>query len=255
MLAIANKPGASFTQEVPMSLESIEHAKNKAHESLSRNNAAFAAGEIDEADWFLAGQVSTAAYLAADNPRSQSGHSGDKAHWKHARSLIGDAISRDGSFLDVGCASGHLMECMQQWLREKSVDIEPYGLDIAPELADLARRRLPHWTDRIHVGNALYWHPPLRFDFVRTGLEYVPPSRQRNFIQHLLTHVVTPGGRLIIGSYSEERDDTRPGASVEDDVRSWGFTVAGRTQRTHVHDERVYRVLWIDRPVDSQLTP
>ena len=103
-----------------MSLESIEYAKNRGHYLLARSNAALEAGEIDEAGWFLAGQsVITPAYLAADNPRSQSGHSGDKEHWRHARSLIGDAISRDGSFLDIGCASGHLMECMQQWLREK----------------------------------------------------------------------------------------------------------------------------------------
>ena len=50
-------------------------------------------------------------------------------------------------------------------------------LDIAPELADLARRRLPKWMDRIYVGNVLYWNPPKRFDFVRTGLEYVPERR------------------------------------------------------------------------------
>jgi SAM-dependent methyltransferase len=232
-----------------MSQPPIEYAKNRAYELLEQSNAALERGEIDEKGWFLAGQaVITPAYMSADNPRAQSGHSGDEAHWTHARSLIADAVSRNGSFLDIGCASGYLMECMQRWLRQKGLEIEPYGLDIAAELADLARRRLPHWVDRIHVGNALYWQPQMRFDFVRIGLEYVPSARQKDLVQRLLLDVVAPGGHLIIGTYNEERDDTRVESSMEDTVSSWGFTVAGRAERTHYHDERlVYRVLWIDR--------
>jgi hypothetical protein len=38
----------------------------------------------------------------------------------------------------------------------------------------MARHRLPHWADRIAVGNALDWIPGRSFDFVRTGLEYAP---------------------------------------------------------------------------------
>ena len=74
------------------------------------------------------------AYLSSDNPRGQSGYSGDDARWKLARSLIADAIDRDGTFLDVGCASGYLMETMQRWCAEKGISIEPYGLDISPEV-------------------------------------------------------------------------------------------------------------------------
>jgi len=122
--------------------------------------------------------VMTPAYLAADNPRGQSGHGGDDARWTHARSLIADAIDRRGTFLDIGCASGYLMESIQRWCAEKGVAIEPYGLDIAPELADLAKSRLPHWAHRIFTGNALGWRPPMRFNFVRTCM-YVPRRRRR----------------------------------------------------------------------------
>jgi hypothetical protein len=30
--------------------------------------------------------------------------------------------------------------------------VEPYGVDISPALAELARRRLPRWADRIWTG-------------------------------------------------------------------------------------------------------
>jgi hypothetical protein len=39
-----------------------------------------------------------------------------------------------------------------RWARH---DIEPYGPELTPALAELARRRLPEWADRIFVGNAL----------------------------------------------------------------------------------------------------
>jgi len=235
-------------------MESLEAARNRAYELLEKINISLEANEIDEARWFVeVASVITPAYLAGNNPRSQSGHSGDETHWEHARSLVVDAISKNGTFLDIGCASGHLMECVQSWARKSGFTVEPYGLEISSELAELARSRLPIWSDRIFVDNALYWNPPMRFDFVRTGLEYVPPVRQRDLVNHLLRNVVAPGGRLIIGAYNEERDETRDEQSremvvaSESEVASWGFTIAGRSERRHYHDERlVYRAYWVD---------
>jgi len=228
----------------------IKEAKNRAYALLERVEAALEAGEIDEEGWYReVAAVITPAYLAADNPRAQSGQSGDDAHWTQARGLIADAIDRSGTFLDVGCASGYLMECMQRWCTERGCAIEPYGLDIAPELADLARRRLPHWSDRIYVGNALYWEPPMRFDYVRTGLEYVPIRRRKDLVARLLDRVVAPGGRLILGTNKEEKDQPRVEPWWEDLVAGWGFSIAGRSERPHYVDDRfLYRVFWIDAP-------
>ena len=181
-------------------------------------------GEIDEQEWHRrTQQLIVPAYLAAETPYGQAGHSGDAARWEEARRHIVDAIDRDGTFLDVGCANGILMETVRAWAAEKALAIEPYGLDLSPELAELARTRLPHWADRIFVGNALDWQPPRRFDFVRTGLEYVPPTRRGDLVAHLLDHVVAPGGRLIIGSFNEERDDARSGPSQRESCASFGF--------------------------------
>lgn len=229
--------------------EAIELAKNRAWPLLQQLEADLAAGRIDETEWYQRVQAMiTPAYLAMDNPRGQSGSDGDEADWEYKRSLLADAIDRDGTFLDVGCASGHLMETLQQWTARRGLRIEPYGLDIAPELADLARQRLPQWRDRIYVGNAISWMPPRRFDIVRTGLEYVPTRRQRDLVAHLLNEAVAPGGRLIIGVFSEEIDATRPGPSIAEQVAGWDFPVAGATERAHLKNPRlVYRAFWIDR--------
>ena len=118
------------------------------------------------------------AYLAGDNPRAQSGHSGDAQRWEGARRLLLDAVDPSGTFLDIGCANGHLFECVDAWATEDGIDLEPWGLEISAELAELARRRLPHWRDRIAVGNALDWRPAKQFTYVRTNLDYAPDGRR-----------------------------------------------------------------------------
>lgn len=226
----------------------IEFAKNRAHDLLANAEADLAAGRITEQQWYERGQsVITPAYLAGDNPRSQSGHSGTDEHWRVARSHICDAFHKSGTWLDVGCASGYLMECVHRWAAESGLNIEPHGLDIALELAELARRRLPHWAGRIHVGNALQWNPPQRYDFVRTGLEYVPQRRGADLLRHLLDEVVAPGGRLIIGNHNEEIPELLTEPSLVDTITSWGLRIAGRTTRPHYEDDRMlYQSVWID---------
>lgn len=230
--------------------ESIELAKNRAWPMLKRLEADLAMGRIDEAGWYKrVAAVITPAYLAMENPRGQSGSDGDEADWAYKRGQLADAFDHDGTFLDVGCASGYSMETVQAWTARRGLTVEPYGLDIAPELADLTRRRLPQWRDRIYVGNAITWTPPRRFDFVRTGLEYVPARRQRDLVERLLEAVVAPGGRLIIGVFSEEIDATRSDPSEAERVAAWGFAIAGESERPHLTNPRlVYRAFWIDRP-------
>jgi SAM-dependent methyltransferase len=164
---------------------------------------AHARGTIDDEQWFrgMAG-IFEAAYLVGDNPRAQSGFGGDEARWEAGRRPITQAIDRAGTFLDVGCASCYLMESLVRWSSHR---LEPYGLELVPAIAELARSRLPQWADRIFVGNALTWEPPRRFDFVRTELVYVPESRQRALLARLLVDVVAPGGRLIVCGYGSPR--------------------------------------------------
>lgn len=225
-------------------MKPIEYAKNGGHDLLRNAEQRLAAGEIDEEGWYQqVDGVVTPAYLAGATPWAQSGKSGDYADWEYARSHIADAVHRDGAFLDVGCANGFLMECMAPWCAARGFAVEPYGLDISSDLAELARQRLPQWAHRIFDGNAIDWIPPRRFTFVRTGLEYVPLRRQRDLVQHLMNEVLEPGGRLILGNHNEERE-LHPTADL---VESWGFEVAGMSERVHSDPRLAYRAVWIER--------
>jgi SAM-dependent methyltransferase len=215
--------------------EELEGAKEGGWREIAALDAAYAAGELDDAGWHAAmAALVVPAYLAAEAPEGGSGSSRDATGWAYARSLLADAVSATGqSFLDVGCANGHLMESMAAW-----AGVEPYGLEISPELAELAQRRLPQWADRIWVGNALRWTPPRRFDVIRSGLDYVPRPRRRELVEHLLGHCA----RLVIGVHNEERDSPR----LETEVAGWGFEIAGRSARDHPHPGLAYKAFWLD---------
>lgn len=188
-------------------------------------------------------------YLEADNPRGQSGFGGDEARWLMARQVIADCIERDGNFLDIGCASGLLMESVVGWTAERSLRVEPYGLDASAKLAEVARSRLMRWADRIFVGDALTWPPPRRFDVVRTELVYVPEERERDFVQRLLDLFLTPGGRLLVCSYGSSRRLSPRVVPVDEQLCSWGFTVGGVAEAVDpANGIPVTRVAWIDVP-------
>lgn len=216
---------------------------NGAWRELAAADAELERGEIDEDGWYRRlHALCIPAYLAAENPRAQSGQSGDEAGWEHARSLVVEAIDGDGAFLDIGCASGHLMETARVWTAARGFALEPYGMDIAPEMVELARARLPQWADRIWLGNALDWEPPRRFDFVHLmELDYVPKPRRRELFEHLLREVCEPGGRLILGPTNERVEQPALGELVA----SWGYEPAGRAERPK-NERAMRRCLWID---------
>jgi SAM-dependent methyltransferase len=232
-------------------MNSEEPLTNRAKPLLLSWETRLASGEINEADWYrgIAAEI-TPTYLSSDNPRAQSGFDGDEVHWNQARGLIADAIAWPGTFLDVGSANGYLMESLARWSAAKAYRLEMYGLDISAELIAVARQRLPQWADRLFVGNAIDWEPPSRFDFVRTSLEYVPRHRQPDLIRRLLERAVAPGGRLVIGTCNEKRVvGQHHEASTAHLIQSWGWDIAGSSERPHWLDRRlVYRVFWIDSP-------
>ncbi len=224
--------------------DDIRDMLERGWRDVQRINEALSRGEIDEAAWYKAMQaLIIPKYIAADNPRAQSGHSGDGAGWERARSLVVEGINRHGSFLDIGCANGHLMETALSWASQRGWTIEPYGVDLSPAMIDLAVRRLPHWRDRFWVANVLDWEPPRRFDFVHIQrLDYVPLNRRHELLVHLLTGVCENGGRLIIGPFNEIKAER----ATEGIVTDWGYRIAGRADRQHRHPDIAYRAFWID---------
>ena len=112
------------------------------------------------------------AYLRGTTPQQGSGFGGDEQTWQQGRRHITEGIAGDGTFLDVGCANGLLMDSVASWCAERSLVVELYGVDISAALAELARRRLPQWADHIWTGNAVDWRPPTRPWAIR------PPPRR-----------------------------------------------------------------------------
>ena len=185
-------------------------------------------------------------YLRDGTPRGGSGFGGTAAAWRQQRSQLCQAIDRDGSFLDVGCANGHLLESMVAWCAERGIRLEPFGVDLSPGLVAEARRRLPQWADRIWVGNALDWTAPdgRRFDLVHTLLDLVPAARREQMLRHHLEHLVAAGGRLLVSNYVPARDRSRHADQV---LRRLGFRVDGTTSPADGSGQAVAPTAWIQR--------
>lgn len=143
------------------------------------------------------------------------------------------------------------MESVVRWAAEDGFRVEPYGVDLIPSLAALARERLPRWKDRIHTGNVMEWTPPRRFGFVRTELEYAPTERRREMIERLLKVFAAPEGRVIICSYGSSRRPAPKAEPVGDILREWGYEVTGEAETTDTNGAVITRVAWMETPPET----
>jgi hypothetical protein len=213
-----------------------------AMDEIARVDADLDGGRIDEAEWHRRIEEPLIdAYLASDDPRGQSGKGGDETDWRWARGLILDVFPPRATFLDVGCANGYLMESVHRWGRERGIDVEPYGLDISWRIAALARHRLPHWRDRIFVGNAFDWEPPIRFDVVQIGVDEVPVGKRRELVERVLRDYLVPGGTLISRA-------NRANVAPELRLESLGFRPDGVVESVHPRTGDVRRAEWLTAP-------
>jgi len=188
------------------------------------------------------------AYLAASTPQGASGFGGTAEEWREARGTLADALDPARTtvrFLDHACANGHLAVSMVSWGADRGVTVDPYGVDIAPELVDRARSDHRDLASHFWVGDALDWvHPDGdRFDLVHALLDVVPAELHRQLLRHQLDHVVAPGGRLLVSEYG----DPPSARSAEAQVTRAGFAVAGRcSQPTRAGRERGFPSVWVE---------
>jgi hypothetical protein len=166
------------------------------------------------------------AYVAAgDGPRGAGSGSASPGDWRAKRQHLAVPMDHDGTWLDVGCANGYLMATLPMWCAERGVTIEPYGLELLPKVADLARELHPQMSRRIWTGSVMQWSPPRRFTYVTALEDQVPPNRLGDFVDRLLGVLVEPAGRLIVSAYTD------PDESVRDlfgDLTSFGYAPTGR---------------------------
>jgi SAM-dependent methyltransferase len=233
----------STNPDHPPDEDRVLAVRDRAQVAIQKVNDDLNAGRIGEAEWYRAVSAElVSAYLAFEDPIWQSGYRGDANAWRAAREIVVDAIDRDGTFLDVGCANGLLMESIVRWAAESGHAIEPYGLDLSPDLAARARLHLPQWSDRIYVGNVIEWEPPRRFDFVRTGVEYVPPARRAELIIRILDRFLLPGGRLIVGPFRSGDPNVDPSVALE----QTGHAASGEAESPTPDGTLPRRIIWID---------
>lgn len=139
------------------------------------------------------------------------------------------------------------MESLAGWASKEGSSIEPYGLELIPPVAALARGRLPEWSGRISIGSVMSWRPPFRFEFVRAELEYVTEHRRPSMVRCLLDEYLAPGGRLILcsyGSYRRPEPKTEPVAKI---LRDWNYGVAGESEAVDTNGVVITRAAWIGR--------
>lgn len=164
------------------------------------------------------------AYLQHDEPWRQSGFSGPEERWIALRKPIADCIEKSGTFLDIGCANGYLLESITKWTAERKLSINPYGLDLSERLVELAKKRLTGYKNNMHVGNGWDWDPPTRFDYVRTELVYVPDHLQKLYIQRIIDEYLVTGGKLLAAGYTSSKyPEIKPDVDLK--LVDWGFKV------------------------------
>ena len=105
--------------------------------------------------------------------------------WYRARRFVADLLCTSGPVLDIGCANGYLLECLQLW---SGLSIVPYGLDIRADAIAAARSRFPDhagrflcadarsleaqkWFRMLPVASLVYWNLPSDWDLAEPGVQ------------------------------------------------------------------------------------
>lgn len=183
-------------------------------------------------------------YLGSNDDLKGSGWGGSLDRWRLAREVILKPVSGDGTFLDLGCANGYLLQSLCGWSREKGRVIEPFGVDISSRLVERARERFPQYRHHFSVGNALTWRSDRTFDYVRTELDYVPPSLVESYISRLFKEVVAPGGTLIVASYGSRSRQLSPKV-VQEVLLNIGFDGVKSSFALDTDGSVMTRIAWV----------
>ncbi len=130
-------------------------------------------------------------------------------HWVENRKPICSAIEKPGTLLDIGCANGFLLACLQLWSEHQ---ITPYGVDIDAASLEVARDLLPEYASHFaqcsleKLPARASFGLPRRFNYVYwnvwDGLDFKEPLYQT----YAENAFAAARGRVILGFYDTNHD-------------------------------------------------
>jgi hypothetical protein len=195
-------------------------------------------------------QLLEESYLRARTGPGDSGCGRDELGWERRRRPLVEAFDRGGAWLDVGCANGYLLETLPTWVARRGFRLDPFGLELIPSVADLARTRLPHLAERIYTGDVMAWEPPQRWSFVTVLTDAVPPGGLAGLVHRLLERFAEQGGRVIVSSYGSSKRG-EPAEALPGRLVAAGFEVVGSAQAL-VSGIIVTQTAWIDNDAHAE---
>jgi SAM-dependent methyltransferase len=83
--------------------------------------------------------------------------------WERSRSFIARAIKKDGKLLDIGCANGFLLRCLQEWSNHNLI---PHGIDQDRKAVEKARKLFPRYRNNFITNKSSGAHFPQDFDHI-----------------------------------------------------------------------------------------
>lgn len=169
----------------------------------------------------------------------------DLKRWKQGRKFIADVIDRDGPVLDIGCANGFLLRCLQEWTGRGNKLI-PYGIDTNPEHIKQAKELFPQNQGNFFEGSVeglVRQDSPIKFPTVYWNVwdNYDFSERERiDVLKGVIDKVLAPEGRLILGFYDvKEGNNKKRIQQLEQLV----FKLTGHLKAEDSNEELV----WLDK--------
>jgi len=104
------------------------------------------------------------------------------------------------ALLDVACGTGRHLEYLRRWY-------EVEGLDLSPEMLEVARRRLPDVP--LHRGDLLSFRLERRFNVITCLFGSIAYVKTRQNLQRAIANLaehLTPGGVLTIEPFIDPQD-------------------------------------------------
>ncbi len=129
--------------------------------------------------------------------------------WRRARSFIAHEIHRPGTMLDIGCANGFLLRCLQEWSNHA---ITPFGIDSSAGRGRDIPRFFPSQQDHFarlpveRLGEIDAHGLPGKYDFIYWAVwdNYGFDRQDRIDLLERAYENVNDDGRLILGFYDRD---------------------------------------------------